>query len=461
MTEFDMIIGMDWLSFYYANIDCQWKVVHFQFPGELVIEWAEAPTLQSVPVVNEFSNIFPYELPGLPPEWEIDFIVDELPNTHPISIPPYRIAPADLKELKEKLKDLLEKGFIRPRSSPWGALSDVFWADECSSGIYGPDELGIQTIPGYVDTQKIEAIKNWPRPTTPIEANVVADALSRKSLGILADVPPEKKEIVREIGQLASLGVRLAESRDNCVSVRKVAESSIIEEIKQLQYKDPVLAWYRNTGIDKEKTPFGIISDGVLLYRNRLCVPDVAGLHQQVMEFMAQCPNCEQVKIEHQKPGLPRTPRKYDSIWVIVDRLTKSARFLLIRITYSTEDYARLYIKEIVKLHGVHVSVITDRGAQFTPNFWRSFQAGLWTQSVMRFGRKGKLSPRYIGSYQIVRKVGKVAYELDLPADLDAVHPVFHVSMLRKFVGDPSRVFTVQDIQVSEELSYDEQQWLF
>ncbi|XP_055835173.1 uncharacterized protein LOC129903652 [Solanum dulcamara] len=75
----------------------------------------------------------------------------------------------------------------------------------------------------------------------------------------------------------------------------------------------------------------------------------------------------------------------------------------------------------------------------------------------MRFGRKGKLSPRYIGPYQIVRKVGKVAYELDLPADLEAVHPVFHVSMLRKFVGDPSRVFPVEDIQVTEELSYEEQ----
>ncbi|XP_055821826.1 uncharacterized protein LOC129890280 [Solanum dulcamara] len=71
--------------------------------------------------------------------------------------------------------------------------------------------------------------------------------------------------------------------------------------------------------------------------------------------------------------------------------------------------------------------------------------------------QKGKLSLRYIGPYQIIRKVDKVAYELDLPADLDAVHLVFHMSMLRKFIGDPSRVFLVQDIQVTEELSYEEQ----
>ena len=70
---------------------------------------------------NEFIDVFPEELPGLPPEREIDFGIDLLPGTEPISIPPYRMAPAELRELKEQLKDLLEKGFIRPSVSPWGA----------------------------------------------------------------------------------------------------------------------------------------------------------------------------------------------------------------------------------------------------------------------------------------------------------------------------------------------------
>ena len=78
--------------------------------------------------------------------------------------------------------------------------------------------------------------------------------------------------------------------------------------------------------------------------------------------------------------GLPRSNRKFDSIWVIVDRLTKSAHFLPVRSTYTAEDYAKLYIKEIVRLHGVPVSIISDRGAQFTAHFWRSFQRGLGTQ---------------------------------------------------------------------------------
>ena len=124
-------------------MDCRTKRVFFHFPNEAVLEWegkvrapkgrfisyfkarkmvskgyichlvrvrdteAEAPTLQLVPVVNEFVDVFPEELPGLPPEREIDFGIDLLPGTQPISIPPYRMAPTELSELKEQLKDLL------------------------------------------------------------------------------------------------------------------------------------------------------------------------------------------------------------------------------------------------------------------------------------------------------------------------------------------------------------------
>ncbi|XP_075074809.1 uncharacterized protein LOC107770622 [Nicotiana tabacum] len=170
--------------------------------------------------------------------------------------------------------------------------------------------------------------------------------------------------------------------------------------------------------------------------------------------------------------GLPNSRRKFNSIWVIVDRLTKSAHFLPVKTTYSAEDYASLYIKEIVRLHGVPFSIISDRGVQFTTNFWRSpigwFDVGetkllgpeLVQQAVervlMRFGMKGKLSPRYVGPYQIVQRIGRVAYKLDLPPELEAIHPVFHISMLGKFLGDPSCISPIEDIEISENLSYEE-----
>ncbi|XP_070056659.1 uncharacterized protein [Nicotiana tomentosiformis] len=83
---------------------------------------AEVPTLESVPIMNELPDVFSDEHPGIPQSKEIHFGIDVMPGMPPISIPPYRMAPTELKELKEKLGDLLEGGFIRSSVSPWGAM---------------------------------------------------------------------------------------------------------------------------------------------------------------------------------------------------------------------------------------------------------------------------------------------------------------------------------------------------
>ena len=77
--------------------------------------------LKDVPVVRDFLDVFPDYLPGLPPKREIDFPIDLVRSTAPISLPPYRMAPAKLKELKTQLQELVEREFIRPSISPWGA----------------------------------------------------------------------------------------------------------------------------------------------------------------------------------------------------------------------------------------------------------------------------------------------------------------------------------------------------
>ena len=274
---------------------------------------------------------------------------------------------------------------------------------------------------------------------------------------------------------------------------------------------------------------------------------------------------------------LPRTQSQHDAIWVIVDRLTKSAYFLPVNVEDSLEKLAQLYVDEIVRLHGVPVSIVSDRDPRFTSRFWPSLQTTLGTRlyfgttfhpqtdgqsertiqtledklracvmelrgswdthlalmeftynnsyhasiemapfealygrkcrtpvcweevgkrrlvgpelvqitsekvkvvcdnlkrvrdrqksyadnrrrdlqfeisdrvflkispwkGVLRFGMQGKLSPRYIGTYEIVSKVGLVAYRLKLPPELSRIHDTFHVSMLRKYIPDPSHV---------------------
>jgi len=83
--------------------------------------------------------------------------------------------------------------------------------------------------------------------------------------------------------------------------------------------------------------------------------------------------------------GLPPSRCHHDSIWVVVDRLTKSAHFLPVHTSYTTEEYARLYIQELVRLDGVPLSIISDRGTQFTSQFYKAFQKGLGIQVLLSF----------------------------------------------------------------------------
>ena len=127
------------------------------------------------------------------------------------------------------------------------------------------------------------------------------------------------------------------------------------------------------------------------------------GWKRDVVEYVALCDTCQRVKAEHQRPtgllqpmkipewkwekvgmnfivGLPRTQRGYDSIWVIVDRLTKVAHFLPVKTTYTGPQLAALYMKRIVCLHGVPKRIVSDRGTQFTSHFWQQVHSSLGTK---------------------------------------------------------------------------------
>lgn len=95
---------------------CIYHLVQFK------VLYVETSTFESVPVVNAFPKVFSNDLYDIPPKREIDFGIDLLSNIHPISIPPYQMSLAELKELKDRLKDLCNEGFIRPSMSLWGAL---------------------------------------------------------------------------------------------------------------------------------------------------------------------------------------------------------------------------------------------------------------------------------------------------------------------------------------------------
>ncbi|GJS75333.1 putative reverse transcriptase domain-containing protein [Tanacetum coccineum] len=164
LGSFDMIIGMDWLAKYHAVIVCAEKIVRIPFGDEILIvrgdgssnehgtrlniisctkaqeyltkgchvflanitttkdkDKSKGKRLEDVPVVQEFPEVFPEDLPGIPPTRQVEFRIDLVPGATPVAWAPYRLAPSEIKELAEQLQEHTDKGFIRPSSSPWGA----------------------------------------------------------------------------------------------------------------------------------------------------------------------------------------------------------------------------------------------------------------------------------------------------------------------------------------------------
>ncbi|GKE55720.1 putative reverse transcriptase domain-containing protein, partial [Tanacetum coccineum] len=164
LGSFDVIIGMDWLAKYHAVIVCDEKIIRIPYGDEVLIirgddcnsegksklsiisctktqkyiqkgcqanlaqvtpkkahDKSEEKRLEDVPIVREFPEVFPEDLPGLPPARQVEFQIDLVPGVAPVARASYRLTPAEMQELSTLLQELFDKGFIRPSSSPWGA----------------------------------------------------------------------------------------------------------------------------------------------------------------------------------------------------------------------------------------------------------------------------------------------------------------------------------------------------
>ncbi|GJU13998.1 putative reverse transcriptase domain-containing protein [Tanacetum coccineum] len=156
LGSFDVIIGMEWLSQHNAKIICGEKVVHIPIDNETLVirgdrsgtrlniiscvktqkyikrgcctflahiteKKSEEKRLEDVPIVRDFPEVFPEDLPGLPPPRQVEFQIELVPGAAPVARAPYRLAPSEMQELSNQLQELTDKGFIRPSSSPWGA----------------------------------------------------------------------------------------------------------------------------------------------------------------------------------------------------------------------------------------------------------------------------------------------------------------------------------------------------
>jgi len=134
-SRIDVILGMEWLKQRKAVIQCDSKTVQLMTPSGQQIEvevsmsakqyytvnQLKGTSIEDIRIVNEYLDVFPEELPGMPPDRDIRFIIELLPETAPIAKRPYRMGVNELAELKKQLRELIDKGYVQPSSSPWGA----------------------------------------------------------------------------------------------------------------------------------------------------------------------------------------------------------------------------------------------------------------------------------------------------------------------------------------------------
>ncbi|GJT51364.1 putative reverse transcriptase domain-containing protein, partial [Tanacetum coccineum] len=209
LGSFDVIIDMDWLRRCHAVIVCDEKLVQIPYGNETLTfcgnkssngresqltviscskaqeymakgcqvflahisakkeeDKSERKQIKDVPIVRDFPEVFPEDLPGLPPARTVEFQIDLIPGAAPVARAPYRLVPSKMKELSEQLQELSDKGFIRPSSSPWGAPDEKEHEEHLKAilELLKKEQLGI-----HVDPAKIESIKDWASPKTPTE----------------------------------------------------------------------------------------------------------------------------------------------------------------------------------------------------------------------------------------------------------------------------------------------------
>ncbi|WVZ52644.1 hypothetical protein U9M48_003684 [Paspalum notatum var. saurae] len=438
----------------------------------------------------------------------------------------------------------------------------------------------------------------------PGKANVVADALSRKAHCNVIEAHPMVRVICCEMDEIEIPTEQHAELYS------LIIEPTIKDQIIVAQKQDKGMAHIRKGLDEKKRACFTLDDQGVLWFKNRLVVPKDMELRKKILDeahtsmftmhpgsnkmyqdlkqkfwwirmkreiakYVSECDVCQKVKADHLKRAGMLQPLVvptwkwedvhmdfigYDSIWVIIDRLTKLAHFLLVKTHYTAATYAKLYISRIVSLHGVPQTITSDRDSLFVSRFWEQLQFALGTnlihssvyhpqtsgqiervnqilEDMLRacaltystkwdeclplaefaynnsyqkslemapfedlYGRQcrtplnwsepgervtfgpdlraqsrqksysdkrrrplvfeeddhGKLAPRYIGPFKITKRCGSVAYRLELPPHLAAVHDVFYVSQLKKCLRVPEEVVDTSQIQIEPDLTYEE-----
>ncbi|XP_077222075.1 uncharacterized protein LOC143855912 [Tasmannia lanceolata] len=530
--------------------------------------------LEDVPIVQKYVDVFPDDLPGAPPNRELEFSIELVPGANPISKRPYRMAPIELEELKKQLQELLDKGFIRPSVSPWGApvlfvkkkdgsmrlcidyrelnnvtiknkyplprIDDLF--DQLQGAMYfskidlrsGYHQLkvkkedvpktafrtryghyefivmpfGLTNAPAVfmdlmnrvfhdyldkfvvvfiddilvysksreeheehlkivlqtlrqkklyakfskftregisVDPAKTKAVEEWQRPTTATEI--------QSFLGLASYY----RRFVENFARLANPLTKLTRKGVKFIWTKECEES--FQTLKKRLVSAPVLALPTPTGgfanvvADALSRKTSGTLARMLTTQKHLLQEGNWDQHLPLVEFSynnSYHSSIESAPYEALYGKRCRTPTCWDEVG--------ERKLLGPELVQESTDKVRMIQQHMRTAQSRQKSYADHRrrDLEFAVGDRVFLKVSPW-KGVIRFGKKGKLSPRYIGPYEILERIGPVSYRVALPPALSHVHNVFHVSLLRKYLADPSHVLQTEPMQLEQDLSYEEQ----
>ncbi|GJV55684.1 putative reverse transcriptase domain-containing protein [Tanacetum coccineum] len=439
--SFDVIIGMDWFSIHKSEIIYHEKVVRIPLlDGKVLRVLRERPKekvrhlmsanehkQEEMVVVRDFIEVFPDDLSGLPPSREIKFQIELVLGAIPVVKSPYRLAPSKMKELSSQLKELQDKGFIRPSSSPWGAPIDL------RSGYHQlrvhEDDIpktAFRTRYGHFEfTVMPFGLTNAPATREEHEVHLVLVLEFLKKEKLYAKFSKckfwlwEVQFLGHVINENGIHGRAFQTLKDKLCNAPVLALPDGQEDFVVycdasglglgcvLMQRGKVIAYAsRQLKIhEKNYTTHDLeLGEEELNMRTSCWIELFSDL--TVTLTTTWCLTCLKVKAENQRPygllqqleilewkweritmdfvtKLPRTSSGHDTIWFIMDRLAKSAHFLPMLEDYNMDRLARLYLNKIIARHGVPISIISDHDSRFTSRFWQSMQEELGTQLDM------------------------------------------------------------------------------
>ncbi|GJU43100.1 putative reverse transcriptase domain-containing protein [Tanacetum coccineum] len=432
---------MDWLSKNKAVVVCHEKVVEIPIEdggilrvhGERTLGVAKAlmnakvdePRISDIPVVQDYTDVFPEDLLGLPPQRQVKFRIDLVPGATPVAKSPYRLAPSEMQELFVQLQELQDKGFIRPSHSPWGApVLFVKKKDGSFRMCIDHRELNKLIVKNRYPLPRIDDLFDQLRGVYPF---LKIDFRSGRFVIIFIDDILAYSKSKEEHNVHLKLVLETLRKEKLYAKVSKYEFG--LEEAHVVNHNHP------QTDGQSERM-IQTLEDII-----RACVIDFGGSYQLSIW-------CAPFEVLYGRKC--RSP----VLWAEI----RGSSLIGPELVQETIDKVVL-VKEKPKAARDRQKSYVDyrrKPLEFEVGNRVLLKVTPW-KGVVRFGEKGKLAPRYVGPFEILERIGLIAYRLRLPEELNSMHDTFHVSNLKKCLADASFHMPLDEIKVNKTLRFVEE----